>query len=203
MSRPFTRRMDRDCAVAAHRGRRDRLALPFGIAIGWLLARKEFWGKTLVDGTDLFAAGAAAGRHRLSAAGDVRTKGAGRRVAGRPLRRRPVVPLDRRGAVMRRHGFPADGAPDPPGARIDRSPRRGRRGDARCQPFWCFVTITLPLALPGVIAGVVLCFARALGEFGATITFVSNIPGETQTHVGRDLQSVAGSERRCVRPGAS
>jgi len=39
----------------------------------------------------------------------------------------------------------------------------------------------LPLALPGVIAGMVLCFAKALGEFGATITFVSNIPGETQT----------------------
>jgi molybdate transport system permease protein len=44
-----------------------------------------------------------------------------------------------------------------------------------------FLTVTLPLALPGVIVGVVLCFARALGEFGATITFVSNIPGETQT----------------------
>ena len=44
-----------------------------------------------------------------------------------------------------------------------------------------FLTITLPLALPGIIAGAVLCFARALGEFGATITFVSNIPGETQT----------------------
>ena len=39
----------------------------------------------------------------------------------------------------------------------------------------------MPLALPGVIAGMVLCFAKALGEFGATITFVSNIPGETQT----------------------
>jgi molybdate transport system permease protein len=44
-----------------------------------------------------------------------------------------------------------------------------------------FFTVTLPLALPGVIAGVLLCFARALGEFGATITFVSNIPGQTQT----------------------
>jgi molybdate transport system permease protein len=44
-----------------------------------------------------------------------------------------------------------------------------------------FFTVTLPLALPGVIAGMVLCFAKALGEFGATITFVSNIPGETQT----------------------
>ena len=47
--------------------------------------------------------------------------------------------------------------------------------------FWVFLTITLPLALPGIIAGAVMCFARALGEFGATITFVSNIPGETQT----------------------
>src|SRR5689334_2726976 len=44
-----------------------------------------------------------------------------------------------------------------------------------------FLTVTLPLALPGIIAGMVLCFAKALGEFGATITFVSNIPGETQT----------------------
>ena len=41
--------------------------------------------------------------------------------------------------------------------------------------------MTLPLALPGIIAGMMLAFARALGEFGATITFVSNIPGETQT----------------------
>lgn len=46
---------------------------------------------------------------------------------------------------------------------------------------WIFVTITLPLALPGLLAGAVLGFARSLGEFGATITFVSNIPGETRT----------------------
>ena len=44
-----------------------------------------------------------------------------------------------------------------------------------------FVTITLPLALPGIVAGTVLAFAKALGEFGATITFVSSIPGETRT----------------------
>ncbi|ETR78211.1 molybdate ABC transporter permease [Afipia sp. P52-10] len=48
-------------------------------------------------------------------------------------------------------------------------------------PLRAFITITLPLALPGIIAGMVLCFAKAIGEFGATITFVSNIPGETQT----------------------
>jgi molybdate transport system permease protein len=47
--------------------------------------------------------------------------------------------------------------------------------------LWVFVTITLPLALSGVFAGMVLTFAKALGEFGATITFVSAIPGETQT----------------------
>ncbi len=48
-------------------------------------------------------------------------------------------------------------------------------------PLWVFLTITMPLALPGIIAGAILSFGKALGEFGATITFVSNIPGETQT----------------------
>jgi molybdate transport system permease protein len=46
---------------------------------------------------------------------------------------------------------------------------------------WIFLTVTLPLIVPGILAGTVLCFAKAMGEFGATITFVSNIPGETQT----------------------
>lgn len=46
---------------------------------------------------------------------------------------------------------------------------------------WVFATITLPLILPGIIAGAILGFAKAMGEFGATITFVSNIPGETRT----------------------
>lgn len=46
---------------------------------------------------------------------------------------------------------------------------------------WVFVTVTLPLILPGVIVGTILAFAKAMGEFGATITFVSNIPGQTQT----------------------
>jgi molybdate transport system permease protein len=49
------------------------------------------------------------------------------------------------------------------------------------QPVMAFLTISLPLAFPGILAGMVLAFAKALGEFGATITFVSNIPGETQT----------------------
>jgi len=48
-------------------------------------------------------------------------------------------------------------------------------------PLFVFATVTLPLMAPGIIAGAILSFARAMGEFGATITFVSNIPGETQT----------------------
>ena len=48
-------------------------------------------------------------------------------------------------------------------------------------PFRVFYSITLPLISPGILAGVILAFARSLGEFGATITFVSNIPGETRT----------------------
>lgn len=54
----------------------------------------------------------------------------------------------------------------------------GTLGAAR---LWVFMTITLPLILPGIITGAILAFAKAMGEFGATITFVSNIPGQTQT----------------------
>jgi molybdate transport system permease protein len=54
-------------------------------------------------------------------------------------------------------------------------------GTLGAHPVWVFLTVTLPLMLPGIIAGTILSFARAMGEFGATITFVSNIPGETQT----------------------
>jgi molybdate transport system permease protein len=54
-------------------------------------------------------------------------------------------------------------------------------GTLGASPLWVFLTVTVPLALPGIVAGTILCFAKALGEFGATITFVSNIPGETQT----------------------
>ena len=48
-------------------------------------------------------------------------------------------------------------------------------------PAWVFLTVTLPMALPGIVAGTILAIAKAMGEFGATITFVSNIPGETRT----------------------
>jgi molybdate transport system permease protein len=54
-------------------------------------------------------------------------------------------------------------------------------GTLGAAPPFVFLVVTLPLILPGIIAGMILCFAKAMGEFGATITFVSNIPGETQT----------------------
>jgi molybdate transport system permease protein len=157
------------------------VALPFGIAIGWVLARKEFWGKTLLDGIVYlplvlppvvtgYLLLISFGRHgpigafladNFGIVFSFRWTGAALScgVMGFPLMVRPIrlalEAIDRRleeaGATL--------------GAR----------------PAMVFLTITLPLALPGIIAGALLCFARALGEFGATITFVSNIPGETQT----------------------
>lgn len=67
--------------------------------------------------------------------------------------------------------------------------------------IWVFATVTLPLILPGVIAGSIIAFAKAMGEFGATITFVSNIPGETQTlptAIYSELQ-VPGGEAQAAR----
>jgi molybdate transport system permease protein len=157
------------------------VGLPFGIVIAWLLARKSFPGKTLLDGIVLlplvlppvvtgyllliwFGRKGVIGSFLADYFGIVfsfRWTGAALAcgVMGFPLLVRAI-----------RLSFET----------IDR-----RLEDAAAtlgaSPFWKFITVTLPLALPGVIAGTVLCFAKALGEFGATITFVSNIPGETQT----------------------
>lgn len=68
-------------------------------------------------------------------------------------------------------------------------------------PFAVFLAVTLPLSLPGILAGAVLAFAKAMGEFGATITFVSNIPGETQTLPSAiyTLTQVPGGEAAALR----
>ncbi|TMV92334.1 molybdate ABC transporter permease subunit [Thioclava sp. BHET1] len=66
---------------------------------------------------------------------------------------------------------------------------------------WVFVTVTLPLIVPGILAGTITAFAKAMGEFGATITFVSNIPGQTQTlplAIYSELQ-VPGGETAAIR----
>ena len=156
-------------------------ALPFGIAVGWLLARKEFWGKALLDGLvhlPLVLPPVVTGYLLLISFG----------------RRGPVGVFlyDHFGIVFSFRwtgaalscgimGFPLMIRP----MRLALEAIDRKLEDAAAtlgaNHVLVFFTVTLPLALPGVIAGIVLCFARALGEFGATITFVSNIPGETQT----------------------
>ncbi|HEY1544936.1 MAG TPA: molybdate ABC transporter permease subunit [Xanthobacteraceae bacterium] len=156
-------------------------ALPFGLAIAWVLARKDFWGKAIVDGIvhlPLVLPPVVTGYllliwfgrkgpigafldHAFGIVLSFRWTGAALScgVMGFPLMvramRLSMEAIDRR--------------------LEDAAATLGASGP------WVFATVTLPLALPGVIAGMVLCFAKALGEFGATITFVSNIPGETQT----------------------
>ena len=157
------------------------VALPFGIAVAWLLARKDFWGKALLDGLvhlPLVLPPVVTGYLLLISFG----------------RRGPIGAFlaDNFGIVF---SFRWTGAALACGVmafpllvraiRLSFEAIDRRLEDAAAtlgaNRFRAFLTVTLPLALPGIIAGMVLCFAKALGEFGATITFVSNIPGETQT----------------------
>ncbi len=157
------------------------VALPFGIAIATLLARKSFWGKSLLDAVvhlPLVLPPVVTGYLLLITFG----------------RKAPV------GAFLADHfgivfSFRWTGAALACGImafplmvraiRLSIEAIDRRLEDAAAtlgaNRIWLFITVTLPLALPGIIAGMMLAFARALGEFGATITFVSNIPGETQT----------------------
>ena len=157
------------------------VALPFGVAIAFLLARKSFWGKALLDAVvhlPLVLPPVVTGYLLLITFG----------------RKAPV------GAFLADHfgivfSFRWTGAALACGVmafplmvraiRLSLEAIDKRLEDAAAtlgaNRTWLFLTVTLPLALPGVIAGMMLAFARALGEFGATITFVSNIPGETQT----------------------
>jgi molybdate transport system permease protein len=154
-------------------------SLPFAIAAAWLLARKEFPGKTLFDAVvhlPLVVPPVVVGYALLLAFG--------KQGLGPALESLGIVFAFRwtgaalAAAVM---GFPL----------MVRSIRLSMEGiDPRIEaagrtlgagPWRAFFTLTLPLAWPGLVTGALLGFARALGEFGATITFVSNIPGETQT----------------------
>ena len=156
-------------------------ALPFGIGLGWLLARRNFWGKSVLDGLvhlPLVLPPVVTGYLLLISFG----------------RRGPIGAFlyDHLGIVFSFRwtgaalacgvmGFPLMVRP----IRLALEAIDRKLEDAAstlgANRIFVFLTVTLPLALPGIIVGVVLCFARALGEFGATITFVSNIPGETQT----------------------
>jgi molybdate transport system permease protein len=156
------------------------VALPFGIAVAWLLARKDFWGKALLHGIvhlPLVLPPVVTGYLLLVAFGR-------RGVFGAFLADIGIVFSFRwTGAALACGvmGFPLLVR----AIRLSIEAVDTKLEDAAwtlgANRFRVFMTVTLPLALPGIIAGMVLCFAKALGEFGATITFVSNIPGETQT----------------------
>jgi molybdate transport system permease protein len=157
------------------------VALPFGIAVAWVLARKNFWGKSLLDGLihlPLVLPPVVTGYLLLLSFGR-------RGFIGSFLADTFGIVFSFRwtGAALACGimGFPLLVR----AIRLSIESIDRRLEDAAAtlgaNRAWTFLTVTLPLALPGIIAGMVLCFAKALGEFGATITFVSNIPGETQT----------------------
>ncbi|TIP26870.1 MAG: molybdate ABC transporter permease subunit [Mesorhizobium sp.] len=156
-------------------------SLPPGILIALVLARGQFWGKTLLNGLvhlPLILPPVVIGYLLLLSFG----------------RRGPI------GAFLAEHfgivfsfrwtgaalacavmGFPL--MVRAIRLSIEAVDRRfeAAAGTLGANPLWVFGTITLPLILPGLITGAILSFAKAMGEFGATITFVSNIPNQTQT----------------------
>ncbi len=156
-------------------------SLPLAIACAYVLARKDFWGKSIVNGLVhlplvlppvvtgyllliTFGRRGPVGSALESCCGIVfsfRWTGAALACAVMAF---PLVVRAIRLAIE---------AIDP---RLEAA-----AATLGARPSMVFFTVTLPLALPGILAGAIIGFAKALGEFGATITFVSNIPGETQT----------------------
>jgi len=156
------------------------VSLPLGIATAWLLARKNFPGKALLNAViylPLVLPPVVTGYLLLIAFGRRGIFGAWLESIG------IVLSFRWTGAVLACAimSFPLlVGAIRLSIEAVDRK-LEDAAATLGASRVWTFITVTLPLALPGIIAGAVLAFARALGEFGATITFVSNIPGETQT----------------------
>ena len=155
--------------------------LPVAIGLAWLLARGRFWGRALLDGVvhlPLVLPPVVVGYLLLVLLGRRGLIGewlhdalgitlafsfAGAAVASAVM----ALPLMVRAIRLSIEG-------------VDRG-LEAAAATLGASPLGVFLTITLPLAVPGVLAGAVLGFARSLGEFGATITFVSSIPGQTRT----------------------
>jgi molybdate transport system permease protein len=157
------------------------VSLPVGLAVAYLLARKAFWGKSLLAALvhlPLVLPPVVTGYLLLLAFGR-------RGFAGAFFEQAFGIIFSFRwtGAALAAGvmGFPL----------MVRAMRLSLEAvDAKLEeaaatlgasPLWVFATVTLPLMLPGILAGMILSFAKAMGEFGATITFVSSIPGETLT----------------------
>jgi molybdate transport system permease protein len=156
-------------------------SLPFGIAVAWLLARRNFPGKSLVDGlvhVPLVVPPVVVGYGLLVLFGRRGPIGAwlydhlgitliftwkGAALAAAVM----AFPLMVRAIRLSLEA-------------VDRKLEAAAR-TLGAGPFDVLFSVTLPLALPGLLVGAVLAFARGLGEFGATIIFVGNIPGETRT----------------------
>ena len=156
-------------------------SLPFGLAVAWLLARVEFPGRTIVNGIvhlPLVLPPVVVGYLLLVLLGRNGPIGSllhdwfgwtfaftwqGAAIASAVVAFPLMVRAIRLGLEL-----------------VDRRLETAARtlGATRFDAFW---SVTVPLVLPGILTGAVLAFARSIGEFGATITFVSNIPGETQT----------------------
>ncbi|MGH6637600.1 MAG: molybdate ABC transporter permease subunit [Polaromonas sp.] len=155
--------------------------LPFGIALSWLLERRRFRGKVLIDTLvqlPMVLPPVVPGYLLLLLLG---TNGP----LGGWLQHRfgIVVAFTWQGAVLASAvmAFPLMVQPIRLALRLIDARLEHAASTLGARPWRVFASITLPLALPGLIAGCVLCFSRSLGEFGATMAFVGNIPGETRT----------------------
>jgi len=156
------------------------LAVPLALWVAWLLARRDFWGKTLLNAAvhlPLVMPPVVTGYLLLIVFGRNAPLGRALEAVGLQLA------FHWTGAVLAAivMGFPlmvramrlAIEAVDP---------KLEEAAATLGAPRWAvFGRVTLPLIIPGILAGVVMGFAKAMGEFGATITFVANIPGQTQT----------------------
>ena len=157
------------------------VATPLGIAVAWVLARRDFWGKSIIDALiylPLVLPPVVTGYLLLL------TFGRRGLVGGWLADHLGIVFAFRwTGAALACGVMSFPLLVRPIRLSIDAIDTKLEQAAETlgAAPWRVFLTVTLPLALPGILAGMILGFAKALGEFGATITFVSNIPGETQT----------------------
>ena len=157
------------------------VCLPFGIALSWLLERTNFAGKFLVDALvqlPMVLPPVVPGYLLLLLLGTQGPLG-GWLLAQFGI----VVAFTWKGAALASAvmAFPLIMQPIRLAVRMIDARLEKAATTLGAHPWQVFLTVTLPLAVPGVIAGSVLCFSRSLGEFGATMAFVGNIPGETRT----------------------